>query len=214
MVEQTRSGDGDAPRKIAIVGGGPSRRRAPYRNRSWEIWAFSSSAWRYPRVSRWFEIHSLIDLRQQLSSRKRGRRTLRGYFRYMRRLRCPVYMMEEHPRIPNSVRFPAEELLERYGPCFTSTAAYMVALALEEGVDTIGLWGVDLRGRDYAYQRPALKYLLALARERGIRVLLARGCALRIPKRPRYVRTRVLYAYDWQSPGAWWRWRLRRKSRR
>src|SRR5690606_1531584 len=47
------------PRKVAIVGGGPTRRYAPYRDESWEIWAFSSRRSRYPRVTRWFEIHSM-----------------------------------------------------------------------------------------------------------------------------------------------------------
>ena len=37
-------------KKVAIVGGGPSRRLAPYSDPSWEIWAFSSRLYRYPRV--------------------------------------------------------------------------------------------------------------------------------------------------------------------
>lgn len=201
-------------RKIAIVGGGPSRRFAPYADSNWEIWAFSSRAWRYPRVTRWFEIHSLTDLQQQLATYRRGRRSYSNYLAFMANLRAPVYMQEPHPDVPTSVAFPFEEVLEQFGPCFTSTVSYMVALALIEGCDAIGLWGIEARGTEYAYQRPALGYLLSVARKKGIAVYLPPTSAVRVVERPRYVVTNVLYAYDWQSPGAWWRARVRRRWRR
>lgn len=208
----------DAPassaQRVAIVGGGPTRRRAPYEDESWDIWAFSSRAWRYPRITRWFEIHAMTDLRQQLASRKRGRRRFRTYMQFLRRLDCPVYMMREHPRIPNSVRFPKDELVEEFGRCFTSTAAYLIALAIVEGYEEIGLWGIDVRRKEYRRQRPALRYLLSLARQQGIEIYVPRRSALRIPEEPRPVRTRVLYAYGWRSRYAWWRYRLRKGKRR
>lgn len=204
------------PKRVAIVGGGRTRRFAPYRNPTWEIWAFSSRNYRYRRVDRWFEIHSMTDLRQQLSWRKRGRRTFAGYMRYMRQLKCPVYMQRVHPRIPNSVVFPKDQLVAEFGRCFTSTAAFLLALAIHEGYEEIGLWGIDLVGPRYSRQRPAIRYLLAVARSRGIKIRVPRSFSrrIRIPSRPVFVRTRVLYAYDWRSPYAWWRYRLRRRRRR
>lgn len=201
-------------RKIAIVGGGPTRKRAPYRDRSWEIWAFSSTRDRYPRINRWFEIHALTDLRQQLASRKPGRRSYRNYMQFMRRLRCPVYMQRSHRFIPSSVPFPRKKLVRMFGRCFTSTAAFMIALAIAEGCDVIGLWGVDPKGKKYNRQRPAIRYLLSLARRRGIRLVFPRGFSMRIPRRAPFPRTRVLYAYDWRSRHAWWRDRVRRRRRR
>lgn len=201
-------------KKVAIVGGGPSRKRAPFRNRSWDIWAFSSRRWRYRRITRWFEIHHMTDLRQQLADKKRGRRTFGGYIRFMRRLKCPVYMRKSHPRIPNSVEFPVEELLEEFGPVFTSTVSYLIALAIVEGYEVIGLWGIDTKGPKYRRQRPAIRYLLGVARQRGIKIRFPKGRALRISRRPRMVTTRVLYAYDWRSRGAWWRDRVRRRRRK
>lgn len=209
------TGTYDLPlRKVAIVGGGPSRRRAPYKDDTWEIWAFSSRRWRYPRVTRWFELHAMTDLRQQLAPRKRGRRRFGPYIRYMRNLNCPVYMQKVHPRIPNSVVFPLDDLLQEFGRCFTSQAAFLLALAIKEGYDVIGLWGIDLRRSKYWRQRPAIRYLLGVARQRGIELVLPRRFPLRVPKNPRFVRTRVLYAYDWRSPGAWWRARVRRRLKR
>ena len=215
-----------APRKVAIVGGGPTRALAPFDDPNWEIWAFSSRRWRPPRITRWFELHALTDLRQQLASRKPGRRTFPEYWRFLRSLTCPVYMQRRHRAIPNSVRYPLAAVLKRFGKCFTSTASYLIALAIAEGVHAIGLWGVNPKGsdeasgdEDYSRQRAAIEYLLGVARQRGIEVVLPPGVSLRVPNRPRFVATPVLYAYDWRSPDAWWRdrvreqWRLRRISR-
>lgn len=202
-----------APRKVAIVGGGPTRRKAPFNDPTWEIWGFSSRKWRYPRISRWFELHHLTDLKQQLAVRKARRRTFKGYMRFMRRLRCPVYMAKKHPKIPQSVTFPVKRLVKEFGRCFTSTASYMVALAISEGYDVIGLWGIDPTSKSYSYQRPTLKYLLAIAKRRGIKIVLPKSLRLKIPSKPRFVRTKVLYAYGWRSKHAWWRDRVRRRLR-
>lgn len=204
----------EKPKKVAIVGGGPSRRKAPFDDESWEIWAFSSRAWTYPRVDRWFELHSMTDLRDQLSTYRKGRRSYRGYMRMLRRMSCPVYMQRTHRSIPTSVRYPIEQVLERFGRCFTSTVSYAVALAIMEGYDVIGLWGIDVRRKEYLHQRPALKYLLALAKGQGIEVVLPPAARLRIPGKPRFVETKALYAYDWRSRHAWWRARIRRRRRR
>ena len=205
-----------APRrkKVAIVGGGPTRAQAPYKKKDWEIWAFSSSKYRYRRVDRWFEIHHLKDLRQQLAGRRRGRRTFKGYMKYMRRLKCPVYMMKRHRKIPRSVKFPKDELIKEFGPCFTSTASWLVGLDIMEGYETIGLWGINPRGPEYRRQRAALRYLLSVAKRRGIRLVFPKGFSIRIPKKAKPVRTRVLYAYGWKSKKAWWRDRVYRRLRR
>src|SRR5690606_9595780 len=94
------------------------------------------------------------------------------------------------------------------------------------GVQAIGLWGVNPKGsgeapgeEDYSRQRAAIEYLLGVARQRGIEVVVPPGTSLRVPNRPRFVATPVLYAYDWRSPEAWWpargrvQWRLRRVTR-
>lgn len=202
------------PKRVAIVGGGVTRNQAPYRDKSWDIWAFSSRDYAYPRVTRWFEIHAMTDLRQQLAPRKKGRRTFPDYMRYMQRLNRPVYMQKVHPKIANSVVFPKNALVSEFGRCFTSTASYLVALAIKEGYQEIGLWGVNPTGSSYARQRPALRYLLAVARKRGIRLRFPRGFSIRIPTQPKFVGTRVLYAYDWRSPHAWWRQRVWKRQRR
>lgn len=193
-------------KKVAIVGGASSRSKAPFHDPSWEIWAFSSLRLYTPRITRWFEMHALPDLRSQLRRNTRRRRSFFSYMRFLKDLDCPIYMQRTHAFLPQSVPYPLTEALDRFGRCFSSTASYMIALAILEGFETIGVFGVHLTHRTvYARQRPAVEYLLGVARQEGIRIHLPRGCPLRVPHRPVMPPTRVLYGYDWQSPDAWWR---------
>lgn len=48
-----------------------------------------------------------------------------------------------------------------------------MALAIHEGAEEIGLWGVDMKdGEEYAYQRPNMEYLIGLAEGNGIGVFI------------------------------------------
>lgn len=202
-------------RKVAIVGGARTRRKAPYADESWEIWAFSSLRLDTPRVTRWFEMHALEDLQGQLVRDTPRRMSFDTYMTFLKQLDVPVYMQETHPEIPHSVRYPLEEALAAFGNCFTSTASYLIALAILEGFETLGVWGVHLTHKSvYQRQRPGVEYLLGVARERGIEVVLPRGCPLRIPRKPRLPEAEILYGYDWTSPKAWWRRKARVAGKR
>ena len=50
--------------KVAIIGTSPSSRMlAPFADESWQIWVCSQgNVGKLPRVSKWFEIHSITDL--------------------------------------------------------------------------------------------------------------------------------------------------------
>lgn len=195
-----------AKRKVAIVGGHPSRREAPFAHKEWDIWAFASLRVHTPRVSRWFEMHALQDLKEQLRTPTRARRSFLEYMRYLRRLPCPVFMQRTHTWLPRSVRYPLRDALSGFGRCFSGTAAYMIALAIMERYETIGLWGIRLdTGHAYVRQRSAVEYLLGVARQRGIDVYLPPGCSLDIPDRPVRPKIDVLYGYEWRSAHAWWR---------
>lgn len=100
----------------------------------------------------------------------------------------PVYMQDVDPAIPTSVRYPREDVLKQFGNYFTSSAAYMLGLALHEGVDELQVLGIYMNaGTEYSHQRPCLEYLLGAARAMGVRVVLPPGCDLA---------TAPLYAYN------------------
>lgn len=203
-----------AGKKVAIVGGARSRVRAPFDDDSWEVWAFSSLRLPTPRITRWFEMHAFDDLKSQLTKKNAKRRTYGEYMKFLQELDAPIYMQKAHDDFPKSVEYPLQTALDAFGRCFTSTASYLIALAILERFDTIGVWGIHLTEKSvYARQRPGVEYLLGVAKERGIEVYLPPRCPLRIPRRPVIPATEVLYGYDWESPKAWWRKRVRRQTR-
>jgi hypothetical protein len=62
---------------------------------------------------------------------------------------------------------------------FTSTVAFMIALAIDEGAKEIGLWGIDLIvGDEYSYQKPCAEFWLGVAHGKNITVTLPHTSAL------------------------------------
>lgn len=148
--------------RVAIVGLSPaSHDLTPY-DGSCEVWGLPWDDY-WPRFDRHFEMHDLRLLQSAHSRRKEG---------YFDRLRdCPkLYMQQgwEHAQA-----FPKDEVATTTGDYFNSSIAYMMALAIHEGAEWIGLYGVDMKdGEEYGYQKPNLEYLIGLARGKGIEVFI------------------------------------------
>lgn len=148
----------------------------------WEIWGL---AWDpLPVCHRYFEMHECW--RNFLGNKEDAE----AHKNWLAGQQVPVYMLQKEPDIPNSVAYPMEEIADDQGrTCYgtaylESSIAHMMALAIYEKVDRIGIWGCDLStGGEYAYQRPNMEYLIGLARGRGIRVYVPPQNALLSPCR-------------------------------
>ncbi len=152
-------------RSVALIGKAMrARAAAPLGDRNWEIWGLGWDT--VPRVARMFELHGQVELDEVIAGKSIMDR--------LKELRCPVYMQEKHPDLPNSVKFPIDEVIDCLGiDYFGSTFAFMLGLAIYEKYDRIGIWGVDLNTtEEYAYQRPNAEFLIGLAIGRGIKVRL------------------------------------------
>jgi hypothetical protein len=120
------------------------------------------------------------------------------YLRELRDLGCPVYMTAVDPEFPLSIAYPLERvraaapaLLHRY---FTSSAAYMIALAVADGFEEIGVYGIDCTvGSEYEQQKPAIEAWLMLAAGRGINVVVPPESAL----------FKVPFMYCYEPPRTW-----------
>jgi hypothetical protein len=137
-------------------------------------------------VSAWFELHRWEPEKPWFSP---------GYREWMAQLKVPVYMLEQRPEIPSSVAYPKDRILETFGPYFfTSSLAWMFALALcQDGIEEIGLWGVDMAAHEeYGYQRAGCQHFIWLAKERGIKVT--------VPPESDLLRPPPLYALSECSP--------------
>jgi hypothetical protein len=166
--------------KIALLGASPSRSLAPFNEPSWEIWACSDGTVDVPRCELRFELHTFHHLRTEPRALKRN---VEAYLEFLKV--CPVYLQEAHPDYPYSLTYPKEEMVRKHGPYFfTSSIAWMMALAIEREPDEIGLWGVDMAtDEEYAHQRPGCHYFIEMARRHGIGVVVPDGCRLLDPPR-------------------------------
>lgn len=140
-------------RRVAICGTAPaSLKEAPFHDETWEIWGTSRLWKEIPRADVWFELHPLDEIGRGWNVNLEQREAAREeHVEWMAQAGLPVYLQEEDERVPTGVPYPLEEveafLESEFGDVeayFTNTIAYMIALAIYQGVDEIGVWGVDM----------------------------------------------------------------------
>lgn len=166
---------------IAIVGLSPSTRHLiPW---DWQVWGLPWDAEHYYRFDRHFEMHDRRLLEKPEALRPDD---------YWERLATlsPVYMQRQHDDLPGSVAYPLDDVqasvfkgfpraqwsVGYQGDWYNSSPAYMLALAIHEGAERIGLYGIDVRDdSEFAYESPCLEYLIGLAVGRGIEVVIPEG---------------------------------------
>lgn len=170
--------------KVAIIGTGPDRDGAPFHDPEWCVWALNEIP--QPSLTRHFELHPMnvqsaadlvglsrigqpcyvLDLED--AKRARGASLVSGGRQHDLLFRG----------VPNPVRFPLERVRlqgSRFHATdyFTCTFAYQVALALDEGFDEVGLWGVGLyngTARERLIERACVDYWLGVLDGRGVKV--------------------------------------------
>lgn len=151
-------------KKIAIIGTTSSLVDAPYNNPEWEIWGLNGAYDAVPRYDRWFDMHSMKILKQYHES---------AYFTFLNKAGDKVMMAHPSTEVPNAQLFPAKELVDKYGRYFTNTVAWLIAYAIEQKPDVIGLWGINMAmDTEYSIQRPSVEYFLGIAEGKGIDVII------------------------------------------
>lgn len=182
--------------KIAIVGKAPSSRGlAPCDDPSWQIWTLSDLVpqQQVSRFDRHFEIHPLDWIR---------RPPLAEYWKWLTMVRDkPVYLREPCEEIPAGTPYPLVDVLNHFKwPYWTNSVSYMIALAILERPQAIGVWGVDMAQTDpvlggspeYQNQRPSCEWLLGWAQGAGIELVLPAQCDL--------LKAPYLYGFEHSGP--------------
>lgn len=169
-------------KNIAIIGTAPHFNQAPFADPDWSIWVASYYLFPIlPRWDAWFEIHHIDRVRAEghLDA------TLEGLLKTDHGK--PVWMTDHYPDFPNSLPVPREALEQEFGQYFfTSTFAWMFAMAIMLKPAKIGLWGVDCAAAgEYASQRPGAQFFMEMARQRGIEVVLPPASMLTV-RAPHY----------------------------
>lgn len=203
--------DGVTPRKkFAICGfASSSRDQVPVNDPEWSIWGLNQLYRHIKRADRWFDIHWNWDQETVPGTDYRG---------WVRDCGIPFYMTKRHPDLPTSVRYPLERIASRLTDYFTSSIAFMLALAIdtidEQVANTlmaeefaspkallerraelyadhcIGIFGVDLVvGTEYFHEKPCAEFWIGTA-------AIGRGIRVHIPQESALVRASHRYGYE------------------
>jgi len=178
-------------KKVAIVGTAMTFKDAPYNDPTWEIWGLNDHWNNMPRYTAWFECNNTACRIAPVSHQPNMKRV-----DWLKTSPVPVYMQEHYDDIPNSVRYPWEEINDMVGATgecgrdyFTNSVSYMIALAIYQGYDEIGLYGVDMAvGSEYEKQRPSCEFWVGFGKGRGIKFF--------IPDQSDLLKTMVIYGRD------------------
>lgn len=164
-------------KKIAIVGGAESWEKAPFDDKSWEIWVLGNQVQQYDhkRIDLIFEIHNDFSNRQK------------GYPQWLSNLNYPMVVGEEYGVSRKGIEVfnfeKANKLIK--GNYLTSTPAYMTAYALysRPDVEEIGYWGIDMAvdSREYFYEQPVMQRWIGFCTAKGVKITLPDGCPLGEP---------------------------------
>ena len=157
-------------RKVAIIGSAPTVDLAPWYDPSWEIWAHAT-VYRYcKRVDRYFDLHPWHWI---------STKPVPGYLDWLKTNQTPIYMQRVMHDVPMSVRFPRERVMAEYPRYFTSHAAWMIALALSEGVTHLGFFGIHYAlDEEHKKQRAGCEFWMGVAIGKGVQVVNPEGSPL------------------------------------
>src|SRR4029077_9502319 len=149
--------DGVTPRKkVAIVGyAETSRMLAPFDDPEWSIWGMNQLYRHIPRADRWFDIHHNWNEHVVEGTDHVG---------WLSNAKIPCYMVERLPQFQNSVTLPIQRLIDINGKdYFSSSIAYMIALAIADGFTHLRIFGVDLIvGDEWDYQKPNAEFWIGV----------------------------------------------------
>jgi hypothetical protein len=159
-------------RKLAIVGRTNNVAYTPWYDPKWSIVAHPCARGLCKREPDWY-----FDLHRPECFTNNGKTWNDTYWTWLKTLQTPIFMQEEHVapwnEVPMAVRYPIERVLQEFRAYFTNHPAYMIALALQEGVEAIGIFGCQYSAdTEHSTQRGSLEYWLGRAEQAGVDVIL------------------------------------------
>lgn len=163
-------------KKLAIVGSHPDTREdAPFDNHDFDIWVFNEAA-QNAWCKRWDAVFQLHKPEVYSSPNNMSNK---GHWDWLQQDHGSkiIWMQERDDRVPNSQRFPLEELIEHVPGAslkwFDASAAFAMALAIFQGYESIEIYGMDLvSNTEYNYQLRCWNFWVGVAFGCGIDVRL------------------------------------------
>lgn len=170
-------------RHVAICGTAPTVKDAPWDDPSIEFWLLNDMWVLKPkRADRWFDLHPFDHFYySQPGKRVNAQDVPAGYFirptghlEFLRSQSIPVYVQDATKLgTPSAVTFPKADVEKAVGPYFASSPAWMLGLALLEGVTDLHIYGIHLATEwEYLKQKSNFSFLLGVAAGKGVRLHL------------------------------------------
>ena len=160
------------PKKICVVGTCPSRLLAPFDDITWKIWTIGPGGADTNRWEALFEVHGKESWPDSFGE----------YMEMLANTKPPKEIWTEHaiPDWPANKVIPKDELFKKYGRMwFSSSISYALAMAMEENVTDLGIYGIDLEsGEEYRAQFVGARYFIDVARLAGVNIHMPEGCGL------------------------------------
>ena len=177
-------------RSVALAGFASATREGVYSSKADEIWSLnmlhSSKSLRriFPLdITRLFELHPKWMIQKKWYSTG-------DHWGWLTRIKhhYPVYLIEEYPEVHNGVRYPLEKVSEKFLgnyyragehlQYYTSSMAYMIALAAYEGFNQIEIYGFEMgSSTEYVYQKACAEFWIGIAGQHS-RVVLPENSQL------------------------------------
>jgi len=153
--------------KVCLVGTATSIVNTPWMDKSYDFWplqvATAIQGYRYSDDQLLFELHDerYFDITPGVKER-------------MNKLNLPTLMQKEYDWYPKAMSYPLTHMRKKYRTYFTSSIAYMIALAVEMEYKHIALFGIHMASsEEYTHQKGACEYWLGVAEGRGADVFIA-----------------------------------------
>lgn len=173
--------------KLAIVGSHPDTRGdAPFSDNDYDIWVQNEAA-QAKWCKRWTACIQLHLPEIYTSPHNMSEKTHWAWLQ--EKHGRPIYMQNVDPRIPDSVKYPLEEIEQKLlqniaiegQPLrwFTSTSSYALALALYLGYEEVHIYGIQLTSNtEYGYQAANWRFWTGIAVGRGVKLEYHSGADL------------------------------------
>lgn len=160
-------------KKVAIIGFATNTLHlVPWQDPAFELWGLNQGYVNFHRrPERWFEMHTpeyTADVRDP------------EYLPWLTQCPVPLYMIQRYDEYPSSVRYPIEEAIRFAGrDYFTSSIAFMLAIAGMEGFEEIHIYGVNLAiGDEYFYEKPCCEWWIGLLQGMGRKIVVPTASSL------------------------------------
>jgi hypothetical protein len=182
--ERTETQSPEGSKKIALIGFAESWKTAPFDDPTVHVMGLNELHKYLPRWDYWLEIHDGETLGVTKRDLSEGEQKRHLDWLSQNHGGKTIFMQPQFcdGRFPNAVPFPIERLAKWCPdgkPYFTSSIGMMLAWAIDQGYDWIGLYGIDLASDvEYRFQRANAEYFVGLARGMGKTVEIAPTSAI------------------------------------